>query len=63
MFGHVTSAYMSPVLGRSIALALIADGRARMGEKVQVVDAAGSCSAARIASAVFYDPEGVKQNA
>ena len=30
--GHVTSTYMSPTLGRSIAMALIQNGRARMGE-------------------------------
>ena len=32
MLGHVTSSYMSPNLGRSIALALINDGGSRLGE-------------------------------
>jgi heterotetrameric sarcosine oxidase gamma subunit len=34
--GHVTSAYRSPTLGRSFALALIATGRTRIGETLQV---------------------------
>lgn len=32
MLGHVTSSYHSPALGRPFALALVADGRARIGE-------------------------------
>ena len=36
MLGHVTSSYMSPNLGRSIALALLADGRGRIGETLYV---------------------------
>ena len=34
MIGHVTSSYMSPAVGRSIALALVKGGRARLGEAV-----------------------------
>ena len=34
--GHVTSSYRSPALGRSIALALIAAGRSRIGGKLFV---------------------------
>jgi sarcosine oxidase, subunit alpha len=34
--GHVTSAYASAALGRSIALGLVASGRARIGETVHV---------------------------
>ena len=34
--GHVTSSYLSATLGRSIALALVAGGRARMGETLYV---------------------------
>ena len=37
--GHVTSAYWSAALGRSIALALVADGRERMGETALRADA------------------------
>ena len=36
MLGHVTSSYMSPNLGRAFALALIKDGRARIGERLYV---------------------------
>ena len=34
MIGHVTSSYFSANLGRSIALALVKDGRKRMGETI-----------------------------
>ncbi len=34
MLGHVTSSYFSPNLGRSIAMALVKNGRARMGERL-----------------------------
>ena len=36
MLGHVTSSYFSACLERSIALALVQNGRNRMGEKVHV---------------------------
>jgi len=57
MIGHVSSAYHSAVLGRSIALALVRGGRDRMGERVHLplVDRA---LAATITEPVFYDPEG-----
>jgi sarcosine oxidase subunit alpha len=59
MIGHVTSSYMSATLGRSIALALVEDGRRRLGERVQVV-ARGQPVSARICAPVFYDPEGAR---
>lgn len=34
--GHVTSSYRSPALGRGFALALVADGRARIGATLRV---------------------------
>jgi sarcosine oxidase subunit alpha len=34
MLGHVTSSYFSPNLGHSIALALVKDGRSRMGSRL-----------------------------
>ncbi|MGQ0664812.1 MAG: sarcosine oxidase subunit alpha family protein [Pseudomonadota bacterium] len=55
--GHVTSSYMSPTLDRSIALALIVDGRRRMGNSVAVARAGGALHA-RITAPRFYDPEG-----
>jgi sarcosine oxidase subunit alpha len=36
MLGHVTSAYRSEAVGRSIALALLSGGRARIGETLHV---------------------------
>jgi sarcosine oxidase, subunit alpha len=60
--GHVTSAYHSAVLNRSIALALLAGGRARMGQTLYVPQAGGVVSV-RVCSAVFYDPTGARLNA
>ena len=62
MSGHVTSSYHSPVLGRSIALALVAGGHSRLGQTVQVYNCDGRTAAARIVDRVFYDPEGERQN-
>jgi sarcosine oxidase, subunit alpha len=36
MLGHVTSSYMSPTLGRSIALGLVKSGGERIGERLYV---------------------------
>jgi sarcosine oxidase subunit alpha len=55
--GHVTSSYFSSVLGRSIALALVAGGRARQGTTLYVPLPRGEV-AAQVSSPVFYDPEG-----
>ena len=61
--GHVTSTYMSPTLGRSIAMALIEDGASRHGEKVKIEVDGRRVVLATIGSPVFYDPAGTKQNA
>jgi len=58
MIGHVTSSYMSPNLGRSIALALIKGGRARHGEKIHAPLADGKTITCEITGPVFFDPEG-----
>jgi sarcosine oxidase, subunit alpha len=60
--GHVTSSYHSAVLGRSIALALVAGGRSRMGETLYVPTASGGDVAVKVTSPVFYDPEGARLN-
>jgi sarcosine oxidase subunit alpha len=57
--GHVTSAYRSPALDRPIALALLADGRARHGETVHAT-AARFTVPARVVAPVFHDPEGTR---
>jgi sarcosine oxidase subunit alpha len=60
--GHVTSSYHSAVLERSIAMALVAGGRARMGQTLYVPQA-GGVVAVQVCSAVFYDPTGARLNA
>jgi sarcosine oxidase subunit alpha len=54
--GHVTSAYWSETLGRSIALALVENGRARLGERLFATTADGTIPVT-ITSQVFYDPD------
>ncbi len=61
MIGHVSSSYMSPTLGRSIALALVRRGRARMGETVHAAPD-GRFLPCTITEPVFYDPEGAKRD-
>ncbi|AOK32097.1 MULTISPECIES: sarcosine oxidase subunit alpha family protein [Burkholderia] len=62
MLGHVTSSYYSPILKRSIALAVIKGGLDRIGDKVAISDASGTRASATIASPVFYDTQGVRQH-
>jgi sarcosine oxidase, subunit alpha len=61
--GHVTSSYHSATLGRSIAMALVAGGRARMGETLYVPLEGGEAVPVQVASAVFYDPKGARLSA
>jgi sarcosine oxidase subunit alpha len=60
MLGHVTSSYMSPTLGRSIALALVAGGRERHGQTLHVPMPGGRSIPARVTAPVFHDPEGTR---
>ena len=62
MLGHVTSSYYSACLGRSIAMGLVKGGRSRMEDRVYVCDVGGRVIGAVIASPVFYDLEGERQN-
>ena len=55
--GHVTSSYWSASLDRSIALALVADGRSRVGQRLHVPMPGGSI-AVEVVAPVFYDPKG-----
>ena len=59
MLGHVTSAYWSETLQRSIALALVAGGRARIGSTM-FVPMADRVIPVTVASPVFYDREGAR---
>ena len=62
--GWVSSATYSPALGKYIALALLQDGTARMGEVIKVESFVDHLSLrAKVVSHHFYDPEGVRQNA
>jgi sarcosine oxidase, subunit alpha len=59
--GHITSSYHSAVLGRSIALALVSGGRARMDETLYV-PTGNADVAVKVTSPVFYDPAGARLN-
>jgi sarcosine oxidase subunit alpha len=59
--GHVTSSYASPALGRSIALALVEGGRARMGERLFVPMPRGSV-AVTVVAPCFLDAEGSRMH-
>ena len=56
--GFVSSTYRSPNLGRSIALGLVVDGRARLGESLFAQGLDGTAVPVRLADSVFIDPEG-----
>lgn len=66
--GFVTSAYYSPALGRTFALALVADGLNRLGEVVAVPLPAPSSGGgqnvlrATICDAVFIDKENIRRD-
>lgn len=59
--GHVTSSYRSAALGRTFALALVAGGRARLGETVYA-PLPGGLIAATITDTVLYDPKGARRD-
>ncbi|MCP5181793.1 MAG: sarcosine oxidase subunit alpha family protein [Pseudomonadales bacterium] len=62
MLGHVTSSYLSPVLGRTIALGFVTSGHQRLGETVYCRTANGEAIPVTVAPTVFFDPEGERQN-
>jgi sarcosine oxidase subunit alpha len=62
MLGHVTSSYHSAVLGRSIALAVVKGGRARIGEKLSV-PMPDKVIEVEVTEPVFYDPKGERLDA
>lgn len=55
--GHVTSSYRSAAVGRTIALALVAAGRSRLGERLYVPTPSGAI-AVTVVAPVFYDRKG-----
>ncbi|MFK0292768.1 sarcosine oxidase subunit alpha family protein [Streptomyces sp. NPDC090442] len=61
MLGHVTSSYHSAALGRPFALALVADGRARIGETL-LAPVGAELVPVEVTDSVLYDPEGTKRD-
>ncbi|MBB3289780.1 MULTISPECIES: sarcosine oxidase subunit alpha [unclassified Rhizobium] len=61
MLGHVTSSYWSENLGRSIAFALVAGGRERMG-KTLYVPMPDKTISVEVTDLVFFDKEGGRIN-
>lgn len=59
LIGHVTSSYASATLGRSIALAVVAGGRARIGQTLHVPMPGGEIPV-EVCAPVFYDPKGAR---
>ncbi|MEH2474764.1 sarcosine oxidase subunit alpha [Nitrobacteraceae bacterium AZCC 2161] len=62
MLGHVTSSYWSTTLDRSIALALVRGGRARIGERLSVPMPDGPITV-ELVEPIFYDPKGARLDA
>ena len=61
MIGHVTSSYWSENCGRSIALALVAGGRDRMGQTLYVPMPDGVIEV-EVSGTVFFDEKGERLN-
>jgi sarcosine oxidase subunit alpha len=59
LIGHVTSSYASATLGRPIALAVVAGGRARVGQTLYVPMPGGDIPV-EVCAPVFYDPTGAR---
>jgi sarcosine oxidase subunit alpha len=59
--GQVTSSYFSPTLNRSIAMALLENGRARMGETL-AFPLSDAVVKAQVVEPVFFDKKGERQN-
>ena len=62
MLGHVTSSYMSPTLGHSIALGFVKGGHSKLGERVYISINGSKVISAFISNPVFYDPQGKRQD-
>jgi sarcosine oxidase subunit alpha len=61
LVGHVTSSYSSSALKAPIALALLAGGRARLGQTLYV-PMPGRDLEVEVTSPIFYDPKGERLN-
>jgi sarcosine oxidase subunit alpha len=62
--GYVTSVCWSPTVGAWLGLGFLKDGRARLGEKIRLVDhLRGLDVICEVCNPVFHDPEGEKLRA
>ncbi|OYX27251.1 MAG: sarcosine oxidase subunit alpha [Rhodobacterales bacterium 32-66-7] len=62
--GYVTSVGYSPTVGAWLGLGFLKDGRARLGEKIRLVDhLRGLDVLCEVCNPVFHDPEGEKLRA
>ncbi|HEX9140138.1 MAG TPA: aminomethyltransferase family protein, partial [Steroidobacteraceae bacterium] len=61
VIGHVTSSYGSATLNRSIALAMVSAGRARIGQTL-FVPTRQQPVPVTVTAPVFYDPKGERLN-
>jgi sarcosine oxidase subunit alpha len=61
MAGHVTSSYRSAALGRTFALALLEQGRERIGDTVYA-PLGDRTVPVTVTEPVFYDPEGTRRD-
>lgn len=59
--GHVTSAWWSPLLEKSLGLCLVRGGRARLGEHLVAVWN-GVPTSIELVDAVHYDPQGARRD-
>jgi sarcosine oxidase subunit alpha len=59
--GHITSSYWSPTLNAPVALAMLARGAERRGERI-LVHHLGRSIAAEVVTAPFVDPKGERLN-
>jgi sarcosine oxidase subunit alpha len=62
MLGHVTSSYFSPNLNKSIALAVVKDGKNMMGKKL-FIPMENKNIGVTISNTIFYDEENKRINA
>lgn len=63
MLGHVTSSYWSDALGRSIAMAVVVDGREREGQTLHVPMPDRTIVAKVVKSTICYDPDNTRLSA
>ena len=62
MLGHVTSSYYSPNLNKSIALAVVRNGKQMLGQKL-FVPMENKTINVTVTDSVFFDKENKKLNA